>query len=152
MISQITKLPDWLLTLLMVVWTFLLPMYTHFLFLLTLVIIDAISGIWLSCKRGLKFRFVYLGTTISKFFAYFFIALSGYILDSVFINQSLGIDFFYVVFMTFIAIGEFKSITMNFSNILGVDIWSTVVQTFGKIGIDIKKKQKPWEENENNPT
>lgn len=107
----------WLLTL-------LAPIHAIMGTIIVLIIIDFITGLYASCKKGIRIRSERIVHSVSKFFIYNLVILGAFLLEHFIVPE---IPFLKVI-SGFIAITEIKSILENYNTIYGVDIFKALAK------------------------
>jgi len=108
---------------------------------LILVILDWITGVRASKKRGVKMKSVSLYRTIVKFKDYSILIMASHLMTKIFFTDA-GIDFAKVA-AGYIAFVEFKSYCENMKIITGNEIWDKIFEILPNINIFKKKDANP---------
>lgn len=100
----------WLLTLLS-------PVNGVMVTMVFLIVVDFITGSYVSLKNNVPIRSSRIGHTISKFFIYNLVILAAFFLEKHIVNE---VPFLKII-AGFIAIAEIKSILENYNAIYGIN-------------------------------
>lgn len=131
-LTQYSKIPDFIFYLLIAIYNFFNPMMSQFLFLICLIGIDTISGLFLMRHQKICFSLTKFSAIFKKIFGYTIICFAGFIIDEVFIKATFGASFMFNIFIMLLALNEFKSLVDNCSKILGIDVWRLVIKAWNK--------------------
>jgi phage-related holin len=108
---------------LMVIFT---PIMSTFLWLGVFILFDLITGILKTKKAGEPLNSKKMSQTATKTLMYFMLIIASHIIDTqFFIGVFLPIKIAQLA-SGFLAVTEFKSITENISEVLGVPIWQYI--------------------------
>jgi len=114
--EKLIKFIFWLLAL-------LTPVNAVMVTVIFLIIVDFITGSYVSFKRHIPIRGSRIAHTVSKFFIYNLVILAAYFLEKHIVNE---VPFLKII-AGFIAIAEIKSILENYNKIYGVNPFRALV-------------------------
>lgn len=96
-----------------------------------LIVVDFITGSYVSYIKGIAIKSKRIGHTISKFFIYNLVIISAYFLEKHIVSE---VPFLKII-AGFIAIAEIKSILENYTKIYGVDPFKALVNFMKQSGL-----------------
>ena len=94
----------------------------------TLIVADAVTGIWAAKKRGEKITSAALRRTVSKMVIYQLVVITGFLTETFMLEGALPIS---KVAASAIALTELLSIVENANQILETDIFDKVKKLLG---------------------
>ena len=119
---------EWLLALALGAAAALAPIKAVMITVGILIFADAASGMYAAWKRGEKISSAAMRRTLSKMFIYQGVVICGWLLEANLIDHLLPVA---KICAGAIGMVEFKSILENANDIMGVDIFKTVISKLG---------------------
>jgi phage-related holin len=114
----------WLLTL-------LAPLNGVMITVILLIVVDFITGSYVSYIKGVAIKSKRIGHTVSKFFIYNLVIIAAFFLEKYIVSE---VPFLKII-AGFIAIAETKSILENYTKIYGVDPFKALVNFMKQSGL-----------------
>jgi hypothetical protein len=146
--EKLIKFIFWLLTLLS-------PVNGVMITIIFLIVVDFITGSYVSLKNHIPIRGSRIAHTVSKFFIYNLVILAAYFLEKHIVSE---VPFLKII-AGFIAIAEIKSILENYNEIYGINPFKALVNfirltplkdTVGSLMEDEETKNTNTKNNETN--
>lgn len=106
------------------------PIKALVLVVLFLVIVDMITGIWASMKRGEAFKSAALRRTVSKLLVYQIAIITGFLVEIYLIDKMLPASKMIGGIVGFV---EFSSILENLNTIYGTNLFKVMLTKLGSV-------------------